>query len=80
MNYPLLFNRNEFQTAAYLEKVLFDSFEQSNIDPNLIALAWSLKNKRLIKQEDYSEAYQSCLCLIEYNRKRGKTHDMGAEL
>lgn len=46
-------------------------FEKGNTDPNLISIAWGLKNKRLIKQEDYTEAYQSCLCLIEYNKKRG---------
>ena len=63
--------RNEFQTAIYLERVLFDSFERNKSDPNTIAIAWSLRNKRLVEQEDYAEAYQSCLCLIEYNRKRG---------
>jgi hypothetical protein len=69
--FSLALNRCEYQTAEYLEKQLYKLFENGIIEPSMFSLAWSLRNERLIKQGIYSEAYNSILCLIEYNQKRG---------
>lgn len=65
-----------------METKLFALLTKSVVEPSLLSLAWSLKNKRLIRQESYAEAYTSCLSLTNFNRRHGfvKSHTISEYL
>jgi tetratricopeptide (TPR) repeat protein len=50
---------------------MMNSILRTNDDILLISKVWSIKNHRLIRQERYNEAFDSCEALIEFCRSRG---------
>jgi tetratricopeptide (TPR) repeat protein len=56
-----------------MEKELYKLLQSKVVEPSIISLVWSLKNQRLIRQGLYAEAYNSCLCLVHYNKTHGFT-------